>query len=165
MPARIHPSTRMPASVDKACSPNLTLTGDVSMKLEAAKFVVMLVVFGLAVPDSLNAQTADASLSGTVTAPSGLPVANARVSVKNVSTGESAETQTDSTGKYSIKNLTSADYEVTAHAEGFAAKTATPTLAAGAEQTVDVALSAAPAEATPAAQQNLPNAPSSSKTE
>lgn len=31
------------------------------MKLETAKFVVMLVVFGLAVPDSSNAQTANAT--------------------------------------------------------------------------------------------------------
>lgn len=135
------------------------------MKLEAAKFVVMLLIFGLAVPNFLNAQTMNATLSGTVTAPSGSPVANAKVSVKNVSTGESAETQTDSTGKYSIKRLTSGDYEVTASAEGFAAKTAMATLAVGTEQTVDVALSAAPAEATTAPQQNLPNAPSSSKTE
>ena len=89
------------------------------MKLEAGRLVVMLLVFGLAVPDSLNAQTANATLSGTVTAPSGSPIANARVSIKNVSTGESAEMQTDSTGKYSIKNLTPADYDVTVSAEGF----------------------------------------------
>jgi hypothetical protein len=156
--------------VEKTYSPNLTLTGEVSMKLEAAKFVVMLVVFGLTVPDSLNAQTASATLSGTVTAPSGSPVANAKISVRNVSTGESAETQTDSAGKYSIKNLTPADYDVTVSAAGFPPKTVKVTLGAGVQQTVDLTAETGQSGATGAtpaatAPQNLPNAPSSSQTE
>ena len=136
------------------------------MKLEAARFVVSILV--LLIPGSLSAQTATAALSGTVTNPSGARVLGAKISVKNVADGQVLETQTDSNGTYSVKNLVPGDYLVSASAEGLALMTITATLAAGANKTVDLALSpnsVGPEDTRSADQQTLPNAPSSSKTE
>lgn len=138
------------------------------MEVLPAKFVVTVLVLSLAVPASLDAQTATSSLSGTITNSSGTALANAMVSAKNASSGQVSGTQTNAGGKFSMKNLTPAEYEVSASADGFATKTATVTLGDGAQQSVDLALSAAgqagtaPAQAPP---ETLPNAPSSTKTE
>ena len=89
----------------------------------------------------LQAQTS-ATLSGTITS-AGAPVANAKVSVKNTATNQTAETQTDSAGLYNISNLAPGDYAISVTADGFSEQSANVTLAAGAQQKTDLTLAAA----------------------
>ena len=143
------------------------------MKPKAAKFALgsAILVLSLVIPDSLRAQIVDATLSGSITNPSGGAVANARVVITNAGTGQSTETQTNSTGLYTVPNLPPGDYEVSVSAQGFDTKVAKVTLPPAAKQTMNLALGAGQAQqptpgnnpAAPAAN-NLPNAPSSSKT-
>ncbi len=115
----------------------------------------------------LRAQGANATLSGTVTDSLGKAIANANVSVKNLATGQSSETQTDSSGSYTVANLPPGDYEVSASADGLGAAVAKATLTAGGQQTLSLTLTpaAGPTTSPTASPENLPNAPSSNKTE
>jgi len=108
----------------------------------------------------LRAQDATASLSGTVTDSSGKAAANAKVSLENLSTGASTETQADGSGHYNFPNLTAGDYGVAAAAEGVGPAVSKITLTTGAALTLNLSLAPA-ASARPA--ENLPSAPSSSK--
>jgi len=140
------------------------------MREEAGKvlFGVSLIAFLVLTWHPLHAQDANAGLSGTVTDSSGKAVPNAKVSVKNLSTGQSTETQTDSAGVYTVSNLAPGDYEVSASAEGIGTSVSKVTLAAGAQQPLSVTLTLdQPAPVTPSAapSDNLPNAPSPAKTE
>jgi hypothetical protein len=103
--------------------------------------VVALVLISLLVSVPARAQVAGATLSGTVTDPSGSGVPNATVSIKNTATGIAREVATDSAGFYSVPNLTPGGYEVTFSAPGFSTQVQTGiTLTVGAQQTLNSAL-------------------------
>jgi hypothetical protein len=101
--------------------------------------LMKLAIIALLIAGALQAQVS--GLSGTVTGPSGA-VSNARIIAKNAATGQSTETQTNPAGVYTAANLSPGDYDVSVSAPGFDGKTARVTLASGAAQKLDFALTA-----------------------
>ena len=125
-----------------------------------SKLVFAAVLIFVLTSYSLYAQGSGAALSGTVLDSSGKTVPDAKVSAKNVSTGESAATLTHADGHYSFANLAAGDYEVSSSVEGVGIAVAKVALS-GAPQTITLTLTqpaAAPSE-------NLPNAPAPNKSE
>jgi hypothetical protein len=133
----------------------------------AAKVVFGVVLIFVLTTSLLHAQETTATLTGTVTDSSGKVLPNAKVTVRNLNTGQTSETRTDSAGLYNISNLAEGAYEVSASVEGIGAIVAKITLTAGSEQSLTLGLNSvstqqAPSNATPATpSENLPNAPSS----
>src|SRR5712692_10152220 len=81
------------------------------------------------------AQVSGATLSGTITDPSGASIAGAKVSVANKATGVTRDVTADAAGFYSAPNLLPGVYDVTASASGFStAKQSDLTLTVGSQQ-------------------------------
>lgn len=109
------------------------------------------------------AQAPSVTLSGKVTNASGDQISNAKVSIKNLTTGQATETATDANGNYTSPNLAPGDYEISVTAQGFSPRALKTTITAANPHTFDISLTA---EGTSGAQTatppgNLPNAPSS----
>ena len=98
-----------------------------------------LLIISLLISSPGYAQVAGATLSGTVTDPSGAGIPNAHLSIKNTATGVTTDVTTDSAGFYTVPNLTPSTYEVTTTAQGFTTQLATGiTLTVGAQQTLNI---------------------------
>jgi hypothetical protein len=118
---------------------------DVDMNSGAAKRVVALCIFSLLFLSSIpvRAQEPNAPLSGVISAATGAPVSNAKVAAKNLSTGESKETQTDSSGHYTIPNLPPGDYEVSVTAAEYSTNTLKVTVTAQGPNSANVTMAGA----------------------
>lgn len=137
--------------------------------LRASAGLFLLMNFLLAAA-SLDAQVAAGGLSGTVSDSSGHPLAGAKILLKNVGTGQSVDTESDSSGQYHFSDLAAGDYEISASSDSLI-NSAKVSVTPGATQTLNLSLvQGSPAvQGNPAAPEALPNAPSStpssSKTE
>ena len=109
-------------------------------KVAKASRALSILILGLVFSGGAIAQITRAGLSGIITDPSGAVVPNAKVSVKNVATEQSVETQTDSGGRYNVPILVPGDYELSVSATGYSTNTVKVTIAAGPGKTVDMTL-------------------------
>src|SRR5260221_4487977 len=90
-----------------------------SRKLSTIFAISLTLFFSLMAGVVAHAQVTGATLSGTVTDPSGGVVSGATVSTRNTATGVTREAISDSAGLFTIPNLVPGDYEVKVTATGF----------------------------------------------
>ena len=110
----------------------------------SARFVLALTlvtICGFRTLPRLAAQTATATILGSVTDMSGSAVPGAMVTVKNIATGSTESATSDAQGRYRVAELAVGDYQVEASKTGFAQVVHTGiTLTVGAQAVVDLAL-------------------------
>src|SRR5215470_17387133 len=103
-----------------------------------SSLLLFLLVFGM--PRLARAQ-ASSSITGTVTDPSGAPVASAGISTRNLETGALRQSSTSDSGRYEILGLRVGRYEVKASKAGFENSVRTGIeLALGQEASIDFRL-------------------------
>src|SRR5258708_26272605 len=110
------------------------------MNPKVVKFVLGLCILCIALSAPRRAQVVGATVSGSITDPRGDAIPGAKISAKNLATGVATNTTTNATGAFSIANLNPADYEISASAAGFSTSVTKVTLAVGAKQEVNLAL-------------------------
>ena len=91
----------------------------VSLKSAFVLRILFLLTIALLLLQVANAQTATGSITGTVTDPSGLPIVDAGVVVRNTDTNTESHFVTNSDGVYVAPYLQPGAYEVTTNKEGF----------------------------------------------
>jgi len=90
---------------------------------------------------SARAQVTGATVTGTVTDPSGAVIPNAKIVIKNTSTGVVRNVQSNNAGLYTAPNLLPGPYSVTISASGFSTEVRSGiVLTVGANQVLNVAL-------------------------
>ena len=91
-----------------------------SARFTASFATLIALLFTLLTGVAAHAQVSGATVSGTVTDPSGGVVANATVSATNTATASTRDVTSDSAGLYSIPNLAPGVYDIKVAATGFA---------------------------------------------
>src|SRR5689334_17835147 len=82
----------------------------------AVLLVVFLFLFSRAA--LLEAQTTFATITGSITDPTGLPIAGAQVQAVHLESGYKYQVQTNEAGVYTIPGLREGTYELTITAQG-----------------------------------------------
>lgn len=126
-------------------------------------YAIVVLLLSLHLCGLLRAQESAVTLSGAVTDSSGKAVTDAKVTVKNTATGQSTDTLTDSSGHYSVPNLSAGEYEVSSSREGAGMGSAKVILPS--DQSVDITLSAASQQNSASPSTALPSAPAPQKSE
>ena len=112
-----------------------------SPRLHTIIFVYLALAAVLAFPSPTLAQSFRGSLRGTVTDVSGGVISGARITARNLGTGETREVTSEPDGSYSFVELPAGEYEVIALAPGFqAAKAEHVVLRVGENTTADLQL-------------------------
>ena len=113
-----------------------------SKKIEIALYSIIALALAMLIAGSHLRPIARSDDGGTVSDTSGAVLANAQLSIRNVSTGESRTVSTDSSGFYSAPNLLPGKYEVTVSAPGFSTQVRSGiTLTVGTQQLLDITMS------------------------
>ena len=77
--------------------------------------IPLIILLSLA---KLDAQQTNPTITGTVTTATGAAIPNAKVTAKNLTTGDTTSAQSDATGHFHFDPLPPADYEISASADG-----------------------------------------------
>jgi hypothetical protein len=104
--------------------------------------VIIAIAFALLLPLVALGQTRGRSLSGKVKSPSGTPIPNAQISVKNLADGNGFSTKSGEDGSYKLANVAPGNYEVSASAPGFADARMSVAMSADRDQVADLTLPA-----------------------
>jgi hypothetical protein len=94
-------------------------------------------------PNRAQAQADGVTLSGRITGSSGTAIPNAKISIKNLSTGLTADTRSDLFGHYEVSNLLPGDYEISVTTEAFGSTVSKVTVTAEARQVVNLTVGGA----------------------
>src|SRR5580704_17472298 len=121
--------------------------------------------FYLSISTTANAQVTGATLSGTVTDPSGSVIAGAEVTIKNLGTGIVRTVTTDTAGLYSAPNLIPGSYEISVSAPGFSKSVQSNlTLSVGQEQALNIAMKVGEASQSVTVEESAPTVELTSAT-
>ena len=110
------------------------------MNPKVIKIILGALILGFVISAPLKAQVSGATVTGTVTDPSGGVIASAQIAAKNVATSVVSSTTTNSDGFYNLPNLLPGEYQVTVTAPGFTTKVVSITLTVGAKRSLDVGM-------------------------
>ncbi|MBZ5643123.1 MAG: TonB-dependent receptor [Acidobacteriia bacterium] len=136
-----------------------------SQKFACSTAIALALVLTLFASIRVNAQAVGATLSGSVTDPSGAVIVGAQISIKNAGTGVTRTLTTDTAGFYSAPNLLPGVYEVTAAAAGFSTSVqSNVTLSVGAQQLLNIALKVGEASQTVQVTESAPTVELTSAT-
>jgi hypothetical protein len=125
---------------------------------------LLIIVFNLSLAVSIYSQVTGATLSGTISDPSGGVIPGAQISIRNTATGISKDFQADSDGYYTAPNLAPGTYEVRITAKGFNTTVLTVTLAVGAQQQLNIPMKVGEASETVQVTQAAPQIDLTSST-
>jgi hypothetical protein len=90
-----------------------------AMKVEKSRGILVAVFLLVLLVSGLRAQTAGATINGTVTDETGAVVPGATVTASSIETGQSSSAVSDQAGRYTILDLSAGHYDIKATRQGF----------------------------------------------